>query len=204
MTQPRRRRRKMLQEAVAYIEEEARKGALNATEIWEAVEVRWGEGTGSLRTVQAIVAVNRPKDDTLPWSLADSSPAEAALVMPVLTALIKQSGGKKKELTHLEAEWVARVRSVASWLEPWEAYQFAREYIVRLSRPGQGTGDLDRALAITDPKQPEILAANKGTLITESGSTMVHDFLEIRAAAINSVGILPVDINKKEDHDGEA
>jgi hypothetical protein len=100
----------------------------------------------ALRTVQDIVAEVVPPDASGEWHLGDATADDAAMVLPVLAAVIERTKGRTTRLTNGEAEWIARVTLAASDIPPWEAYHMARLY---LSRTGsrEPTDALDRALA---------------------------------------------------------
>lgn len=55
-----------------------------------------------------------------PWSPIDSTPAEVALILPVLAEVIERTA--RRDITVNEAEWIVRIRTVAPDLPLWEAY----------------------------------------------------------------------------------
>ena len=98
----------------------------------------------SLRTVQSIAAEMRPPDDSDAWSPATADAGEAALVMPVLAALVR--AGQMTSMTQAMARWVARVRLVAPSLGHLEVLLFAGRYLAA-EGAGRGYGEVDVELA---------------------------------------------------------
>lgn len=89
-----------------------------------------------LRTIRSIAAevIADPSD---PWTLRDADPASAGLVMPVLQAVIEQTGGRRQRVTSAQASWIAKLLQAAPDLTPWSAYVLASFYAnhERLSQP---------------------------------------------------------------------
>lgn len=105
----------------------------------------YADRTPSLRTIQDI-AREQPVHDEW-WSVAEASPEEARLVLPVLAERIGYLHG----VHHLRGtvrlakglgEWIARVRSIAPDLPLTEAYRTAWRY---WSDPSP---ELDQAFAL--------------------------------------------------------
>ncbi|MCH8993429.1 MAG: hypothetical protein IH959_00470 [Chloroflexi bacterium] len=95
----------------------------------------------SLRTVQRHVE----KDPAGPWRLQDADPDEAALVFPVLAAVMDETEGRIVGLTLQEAGYIWRIRRIARDIAPFSVYRLAREY-ARRETTSAPTADLDLAL----------------------------------------------------------
>jgi hypothetical protein len=107
----------------------------------------------SRKTLRRIVETAQTKDRSGPWSLGASTPEEAALALPVLRAYLNitalRSPAKSPRdlyITHSEARWCAKIRTVAPDLWVVNVYRLARAYIARDVR-GEPTYDLDALLA---------------------------------------------------------
>jgi hypothetical protein len=94
------------------------------------------------RLVKELVAQGSP-DERAPWSLASATPDEAAVIMPVLGALLADSATlvsrfpddpmvdtivRSRRLTVGLATWVLKVAAAAPTLPPYDQYIVAREY----------------------------------------------------------------------------
>ncbi len=99
------------------------------------LEARSGEaGFGlddvpSRRTIHNIVAEHTPSDDTDPWELADAKADEAALVLPVLAAIIEKTEERRSYVTQAQAQWIVRIRRAAPDLNAWIVYLIALNYM---------------------------------------------------------------------------
>ena len=100
-----------------------------------------GSEVPSLRTVQRYVRDHAP-DESGRWGVGDSSGEDAAAILESLAAVAEKSGGRRTTLTKLEADWIARLRTIAPERDPWDTYIDARRYISRQAR-GDSTEDLD-------------------------------------------------------------
>ena len=99
----------------------------------------------SLRTVQSIVSELKRRDDTSEtWTVAEASPAEISLVMPVLHAVAEETSSRTVTMTRDRAEWVLKVRAAAPQLPLWSVYRFAQRY----GAGGDKPVELDALLAL--------------------------------------------------------
>ena len=103
-------------------------------------------GIPHIKTIQAIARENTPKDPSSPWKLADADGQDAALVLPVLAALIEESEGRLNTISNERAEWIIRLSRVAGDLPPWTIYRMAHAYMLRVERQ-DATDILDGFLA---------------------------------------------------------
>lgn len=101
--------------------------------------------TPSLRTIQGIMRETEAKPDEW-WSVAEASPEEARLVLPVLAAQIRRRGQVEaayfaKHGRHLSqlpagalrlhrelAEWIAKLRTIAPEMPDDDVYSLAIRY----------------------------------------------------------------------------
>jgi len=100
-----------------------------------------------VKTIKRIIERYFPKG--LPserWGLADADGDDAAMILPVLAAVIERTAGRVSHLTKAQAVWVQKIRRVAPDLAPWWAFRLAVTYMVRVHRE-QPTADLDELLA---------------------------------------------------------
>lgn len=102
------------------------------------------------RAIENRLAAVRSSDLSGPWTLQGASGEEAALVLPVLGAVIEETEGRTTQLSRDMTEWIIRIRRAAPDLPPWNAYLFARRY---LSAPQQ-TETLDQLLALAPWREP--------------------------------------------------
>ncbi len=120
----------------------------------------------ALRTVQRMVqALRQPPPEgaegfegaegavsqLAPWRMQNATPEEAAAVLPVLAAVIKQTEGRTDYLTLLEARWAVRIAAVAPDLSPWWIAWLANKCAVREIRGGttyDATSPYDKVLAL--------------------------------------------------------
>ncbi len=130
------------------IEEMAAKG-VNGAAIARAlgVDQRFAARAPSERTVQNVVRELSPPDPSEPWSLADAADGEeAAMVLPVLAAVIRESAGKVSMVTRSEAGWIVKLSRVAGDLPAWALYRLAGKY-QRCQVSGRPTRALDILVA---------------------------------------------------------
>lgn len=83
----------------------------------------------SRRTIHNIVAEHTPSDDTDPWALADAEADEAALILPVLAAIIEKTEERRSHVTQAQAQWIVRIRRAAPDLNAWMVYHIAMNYM---------------------------------------------------------------------------
>ena len=83
----------------------------------------------SLRSVQRIFRDALPKSGPEPWRLQDSEGQEAALILPVIGALMASTKGRFLYITQDLAKWIVRVRQVAADLHPLNSAYVAVEYL---------------------------------------------------------------------------
>lgn len=98
----------------------------------------------TLRTVQRIVK-EAPKDQSAPWSLADSDGEDARLILETWQAAIT-TGMRRINITNAQAEWVLKIRKAAPGLSPYYVWLLAGDYRARAQR-GENTEALDLFLA---------------------------------------------------------
>jgi hypothetical protein len=94
----------------------------------------------STRTIVNIARDLR-RDESEPWTLEDSPPSEAALVLRVLSAAARKTRGRVSFLTKREAHVAAIYLAVRPGIEggppiasAWRAYVSAREYLSLIDR----------------------------------------------------------------------
>jgi hypothetical protein len=140
----------------------------NATDIHRALQQdeRVAGRLPTVRTVQSMVKDARPRDASGPWSLADGdvSGADAALILPVLAAVVREREGHVPGVTRREAAWIVKLRRAVPDLPPWETYRLARRYLVREDRK-EPCMDLDLFLAFA-PWRDEAAAQAYATAVT--------------------------------------
>jgi hypothetical protein len=80
------------------------------------------------RAIQRDLQSRRSKDDSAPWSLADASPEDVAIVLPVLAETIKVNEGRRKHLTLDEVKWIKKIHAAVPEFDPWDIYVRALQY----------------------------------------------------------------------------
>lgn len=120
--------------------------------VFELVGQRHEDRAPSLRTIYSIAAELRPQSGP-GWSLATADPGEAALVLPVLAAVVRRSDGRLGHFTEETAAWIARIRRVAPRLPLYESYRWAVRYQTAIAA-GRDTRELDQRLALDTEKPP--------------------------------------------------
>jgi hypothetical protein len=105
-----------------------------------------------VRTIQRLVKEVRPPDPTDTWSVTNSDTDEAAAVLPVLAATVKQRAGAP--ISCGEAIWIHRVSTLAPGLSSQGVWFLARAYFTRELRH-QDAGDLDALLAFAPWRSQE-------------------------------------------------
>jgi len=137
----------------ADIEDEIRRQALKGqppNEITRTLELdpRFADRAPSLRTVQRYVKKFTAKDTSEPWTWAEADGEEAALVLPVLGAVMERTEGRVTHFTKEQAKWVAKVRGAAPDLDAWYAWGVAMAYRVAAEEGGEADrASLDALLA---------------------------------------------------------
>lgn len=146
-----RRARRIHPDVQAEIENLALKG-FGASQINVKLHEHFGAKEPSklphLKTIQRVISDTVPRDSTAPWRLADAVAEDAALVLPVLAAVIEESEGRVANLTIGQARWIAKLRHVAPDLALWTVYVLANTYM-RCEEWNMPTADLDAYLALT-------------------------------------------------------
>jgi len=80
----------------------------------------------SERTIRTAVSKLRGHDLSAPSHLEKGGDVDAALVLPVLGAVIEQSEGRIRTLTRAQAEWITSIRRAAPDLtDPLHVYELA-------------------------------------------------------------------------------
>ena len=105
------------------------------------------------RTIESMQADLRPVRNGPGWTMATADPNDAALVLPVLAAVTRNSEGRLGHFTVATAAWIARIRRVVPSLDPITAYRWAVRYQTA-SAAGRDTRELDRQLALDAEKPP--------------------------------------------------
>lgn len=82
------------------------------------------------RTIRRRIAESKLLDTSGPWTLARASGGVAALVLPVLGAVLDHTQGRVAGLTKEQAKWVVKVRRAAPGLDPWYVWRVAAAYQV--------------------------------------------------------------------------
>lgn len=113
---------------------------------------RFSGRTPSLRTLYALIGEMTPTPGP-GWRMAAADPDDAALILPVLGAVTRNSDGRIGHFTDATAGWIARIRRVAPMLEPIAAYRWAVRYQTATAA-GRDTGELDRELSRDMEKPP--------------------------------------------------
>jgi hypothetical protein len=108
----------------------------------------------SQRTIHNIVREHTPRDDTDPWALADAEADEAALILPVLAAIIEKTEERRSYLTQAQARWIVRIRRAAPDLNAWMVYLIALNYMA-LAEHGLPHNRLDAYLAFAPWRSQE-------------------------------------------------
>src|SRR5688572_30683712 len=79
------------------------------------------------RTIKRYVALAKGSSDVSePWRLADADPDEAALVVPVIAAVVEHTAGRVQSVSKAEAAWIVKIVGAAGDIDPWDAYRLAR------------------------------------------------------------------------------
>lgn len=99
----------------------------------------------SLRTITSMAAELRPRgEEGDTWTVGESDPDEAALVLPVLAELI--AAGQMTSVTRETGRWIATIRRVVPDLPTLEVLVFAARYQAAATR-GDSTHAIDVDLA---------------------------------------------------------
>ena len=100
----------------------------------------------SERTIQAIAREGRLRDGSGRWSLRTADPREAALVLPVMRAVLEHWESKVNRLTNAQAARIAQLCIADAALPPLEAYRLAQRYVAA-EQLGKDTWDEDYYIA---------------------------------------------------------
>lgn len=154
MIRKRRRERKISPEIQARISKLAA-GRTSAAKIHREILSDFGDtnDTPSVRTVQDIVRDVRSEEPFERWSVASSSPEDAALILPVYAAVTDRFIEEYPSLGVRDAEWVVRIRKVVPDLPAFAVYEVAFSYGIRRRRDLK-TDDLDSLLAFAPWRGP--------------------------------------------------
>jgi hypothetical protein len=115
-----------------------------------------------IRTIRRRVAWYWPEDsrgDTSgPWTWADADGEEAALVLPVLGAVLDHTQGRIAGFTKNQARWVLKVRRAAPDLDPWYVWRVAAAYQLAVQKGTEADRDsLDALLAFAPWRSQEAM-----------------------------------------------
>lgn len=135
------------------IEKLAAQGETTA-EIVKAVTSQFPNQEPTRRTIERYIKSITPTASTDVWRWTEAPSVDARHGLDVLEAVIVQSRGRRRHLTHGEAEMAIRIRAVEPALPPWSAYVLARRYLSRQER-GDSTEDLDTELALAPWRDAE-------------------------------------------------
>jgi len=83
----------------------------------------------SLRWIKARSAALKAEPSE-PWSFIDALPEEAAVVLPVLGAVMRRTGRRTRHVTRAEARMLRKVVAAVPDVPPWVAYLLARQFLV--------------------------------------------------------------------------
>lgn len=100
----------------------------------------------STRTIQTYLSRLRTKGPPTAWEWTDASPNEAALVLPVIAAVMANSAGQVRSVTRQAADWIFRLRLAIPSLRPSTAYWLAVRYAAAVEY-GRSTSELDDYVA---------------------------------------------------------
>ena len=118
----------------------------SAREVEAAIARRQAEGelpglTPPSQSTIKNIAREMTRDDSAVWTLEESAPEEARLVLQVIRAVAIKSRGRVKHLTkreaHLAAVYLAArpgVEGLPSHERAWRAYVGARAYLAQVNR----------------------------------------------------------------------
>jgi len=112
------------------------------------------------RTIESMQADLRPARGP-GWSLADADPDDAALILPVLAAVTRNSEGRLGGFSVETARWIIRIRRAAPRLEPVDAFRWAVRYQTAIAAR-RDTRELDRGLAQDTEKPPRRNESERG------------------------------------------
>ncbi len=125
-----RRPRRIDERAHEAIRDLAKKGWRNAAEVRRELERRPRSDVGVIpteRTVRRILRDLVPGSESSTWNAADAGHHEAALVLPVLSAVIEESEGRRRDITPDEAKWIAKIREI-DLAEPGQRLDYLTVY----------------------------------------------------------------------------
>ncbi|CAN5246616.1 hypothetical protein BH23CHL1_BH23CHL1_13500 [soil metagenome] len=99
-----------------------------------------------IRTFQDVVKEVRSADPTETWSVHDSNPETANLVLETIAVMMVQTGGSVRNVTKGLAEWIVKVGTICPKMSYPNVYRMAWLYNVRIINK-ESTTDLDAYLA---------------------------------------------------------
>ena len=169
MPQRRKRRRNFPLEVLEEIAHLAEKG-VNAAQITRRLELDARFADGRLpaeRTVQDIVrGLAAPRDESGRWTFNEADPDDAALILPVLAAVIQETEGRRTYFTRAQAEFIGRIRRLAPELDGFRVYRLARLYLFFEAR-GEPARDVEAFLAFAPWRSEEQREAYQRALENE-------------------------------------
>jgi hypothetical protein len=154
----------------------------------------------SRRTIERKVKEHRSDDSSGTWSLVTTTPDDAALILPVLAAIIRGTKGKVTTLTNAEAKEIVTILTACPSIDPLRAFLYARLYLAR-AKNNASTVDIDAYLAfmpwVDDAKHQAWAAACKAGwiqspplmfLVDDSGNVAPMDDMEKVARGLAQLG----------------
>jgi hypothetical protein len=157
---------------MAMIEESALKG-IAAPAIRSELLLLKGRGfisqVPSVKVIQGVIRSLAGKDPSGPWGLADADTSTPPAILSVLAEVVERTDGRRRHLTREEAQWIARIDTLAPGLSPWNTFRLARAYLAGLAA-GKPSEDLDCLAAFApwqnDERRQRYLAAiNLGIVV---------------------------------------
>lgn len=119
-------------------------------EITAALELdqRFADRAPVKKTVERYVQKSTIVDASAPWSWTEAPRDQAALILPVLGAVLERTRGRVGSFTKEQAIWVERVRGATLDLGPWYVWRVAQAYQLAVQRGGDADREsLDALLA---------------------------------------------------------
>ena len=84
-----------------------------------------------LRTIQRITRELSVDDHSGQWCLKDYDGGSGRLILDVLGTIIPITGGKVRQFTNADANWVLKIRQAAPGLDLWKVWLLTRLYMLR-------------------------------------------------------------------------
>jgi hypothetical protein len=116
-------------DATLLLERLAREG-WSPAKIYRELRDKFGGDIPTPRTIQRAVHAIQPADKSAPWSLTAANGEEAALVLPVLGAVLRHTDGRIRSISQGQAAWIVSVRRAAPRLDPWQVWLLCRQYML--------------------------------------------------------------------------